>query len=152
MPTPFTRSGEGANDGRAICHHGERGEIVTTIMSEKMPVLVTGATGYVGGRLVPRLLSMGYRVRAMGRSLQKMSQRKWACDPAVELVQGDVQNKKDLIEAARGCRAAYYLVHAMIAQKGRCRGGPGIRRKYAGCGCPMRNGADHLSWRPRRSQ
>ena len=92
---------------------------MTTIMSEKMPVLVTGATGYVGGRLVPKLISMGYRVRAMGRSLEKMSQRKWACDPAVELVQGDVQNKKDLIEATRGCRAAYYLVHAMIAQKGR---------------------------------
>ena len=42
-------------------------------MTEK-PVLVTGATGYVGGRLVPRLLAAGYRVRALGRSLNKLRQ------------------------------------------------------------------------------
>ena len=42
-------------------------------MPEK-PVLVTGATGYVGGRLVPRLLAAGYRVRALGRSLGKLRQ------------------------------------------------------------------------------
>jgi uncharacterized protein YbjT (DUF2867 family) len=88
------------------------------MMDMDPPVLVTGATGYVGGRLIPRLLAAGYRVRAMGRSLEKMAQRKWACHPGVELVRGDVQRREDLVNAANGCRAAYYLVHAMIAHKG----------------------------------
>ena len=42
------------------------------------PILVTGATGYVGGRLIPALLDAGYWVRAMGRSLEKMGCRPWA--------------------------------------------------------------------------
>ena len=49
-------------------------------MPEK-PVLVTGATGYVGGRLVPRLLAAGYRVRALGRSLSKLRHRPWGSHP-----------------------------------------------------------------------
>lgn len=81
------------------------------------PILVTGATGYVGGRLIPALLEAGYRVRAMGRSLDKLSCRPWARHEQIELVQGDVLVRKSLQEACRGCRAAYYLVHSMIAQK-----------------------------------
>jgi uncharacterized protein YbjT (DUF2867 family) len=42
------------------------------------PILVTGATGYVGGRLIPALLDAGYRVRAMGRTLAKVACRPWA--------------------------------------------------------------------------
>ncbi|MGD8962428.1 MAG: SDR family oxidoreductase [Desulfobacterales bacterium] len=81
------------------------------------PVLVTGATGYVGGRLIPALLESGYRVRAMGRSLDKLGCRPWGRHPQIELVQGDVLDRRSLEEACRGCRAAYYLVHSMIAQK-----------------------------------
>jgi uncharacterized protein YbjT (DUF2867 family) len=81
------------------------------------PVLVTGATGYVGGRLIPALLEDGYRVRAMGRSLDKLGYRPWAGHPQVELVQGDVLDRSSLEEACNGCWAAYYLVHSMIAQK-----------------------------------
>jgi uncharacterized protein YbjT (DUF2867 family) len=81
------------------------------------PVLVTGATGYVGGRLIPALLADGYRVRAMGRNLGKMGCRPWAGHSQVELVQGDVLDLESLKQAASGCRAAYYLVHSMIAQK-----------------------------------
>ena len=81
------------------------------------PILVTGATGYVGGRLVPDLLAAGYRVRAMGRSLGKMACRPWAGDSRVELVQGDVLDLESVKKAAAGCRTAYYLVHSMIAQK-----------------------------------
>jgi uncharacterized protein YbjT (DUF2867 family) len=81
------------------------------------PILVTGATGYVGGRLIPALLDAGYRVRAMGRSLDKIGCRPWAGHSQVELVQGDVLNLESLKKAASGCRAAYYLVHSMIAQK-----------------------------------
>jgi len=83
------------------------------------PILVTGATGYVGGRLIPALLEAGYRVRAMGRSLEKLACRPWARHQNVELAQGDVLDQKSLEKACRGCRVAYYLVHSMIAQKGK---------------------------------
>jgi uncharacterized protein YbjT (DUF2867 family) len=81
------------------------------------PILVTGATGYVGGRLIPALLDAGYRVRAMGRNLEKISCRPWAGSSRIELVQGDVLDLESLKRASSGCRAAYYLVHSMIAQK-----------------------------------
>ena len=77
------------------------------------PVLVTGATGYVGGRLAPYLLGSGIRVRAMGRSMAKLKSRSWATHPLVETVQGDVLDRDSMIQAASGCRAAYYLVHSM---------------------------------------
>ncbi len=81
------------------------------------PILVTGATGYVGGRLIPALIEKGYRVRAMGRSLAKVACRPWAGHPRVELVQGDALDFGSLRRAAAGCRCAFYLVHSMIAQK-----------------------------------
>jgi uncharacterized protein YbjT (DUF2867 family) len=84
---------------------------------ENKPILVTGATGYVGGRLVPALLAQGYRVRAMGRNLEKLGYRPWARHERVELVRGDVLDFDSLARAATGCWAAYYLVHSMIAQK-----------------------------------
>ncbi|MGD9239859.1 MAG: SDR family oxidoreductase [Desulfobacterales bacterium] len=84
---------------------------------DSRPILVTGATGYVGGRLIPALLEAGYRVRAMGRSLDKLGCRPWARLQQIELVQGDVLDRGSLEKACRGCRAAYYLVHSMIAQK-----------------------------------
>ena len=45
------------------------------------PVVVTGATGYIGGRLVPRLLDAGYRVRCLVREPRKLQSRPWALDP-----------------------------------------------------------------------
>ena len=84
-------------------------------MTEK-PILVTGATGYVSGRLIPALLDAGYRIRAMGRNLEKLSCRPWARNSKVELVQGDVLSIDSLKKAVSGCRTAYYLVHSMIAR------------------------------------
>ena len=86
-------------------------------MKKKKPILIAGATGYVGGRLIPALLEAGYRVRAMGRNVEKLGCRPWAPHERVELIQGDVLDLESLIEAAKGCWAAYYLVHSMIAQK-----------------------------------
>lgn len=81
------------------------------------PILIVGATGYVGGRLVPLLLSRGYRVRAMGRSIEKLNCRPWSHHPNVETAQGNVQDIGSFKRAADGCRAAFYLVHSMIAEK-----------------------------------
>jgi uncharacterized protein YbjT (DUF2867 family) len=77
------------------------------------PVLVTGATGYVGGRLVPRLLDAGYRVRCLARSAPKLAARSWASDPRVEIIEVDLSDTDALTAALRGCEAAYYLVHSM---------------------------------------
>lgn len=84
-------------------------------LSEKksIPVLVTGATGYVGGRLVPLLLESGYRVRAMGRSLAKLTARPWSRHERIELVKGDVFDRDSLVASLSGCWAAFYLVHSM---------------------------------------
>jgi uncharacterized protein YbjT (DUF2867 family) len=87
------------------------------------PVFVTGATGYIGGRLVPRLLEAGYRVRCFVRSPRKLSSRPWANDPGVEIIQGDAEDARGLTDAMRGCDAAYYLIHSMMAV------GPEYRRR-----------------------
>ena len=77
------------------------------------PVLVTGATGYVGGRLVPQLLDAGYRVRVVGRSLDKLQSRPWSTNPNTEMVVADALNYESVEKAARDCWAAFYLVHSM---------------------------------------
>jgi uncharacterized protein YbjT (DUF2867 family) len=80
------------------------------------PVLVTGSTGYVGGRLVPQLLSSGHRVRVLGRSLAKLRSRPWASHPLLEMAQADVLDLESLKKAGQGCWAAFYLVHSMSAR------------------------------------
>ncbi|MGE5248217.1 MAG: DUF2867 domain-containing protein, partial [Verrucomicrobiota bacterium] len=77
------------------------------------PVLVLGASGYVGARLVARLRAGGYRVRAAGRSLERLGLRPFAQDPGVERVAADVRDPGSLRAACAGCSAAYYLVHSM---------------------------------------
>jgi uncharacterized protein YbjT (DUF2867 family) len=79
------------------------------------PILVTGATGYVGGRLVPRLLEAGHRVRCLARSAPKLAARPWASDPRVEIVEVDLADEDATVAALRGGQAAYYLVHSMLA-------------------------------------
>lgn len=85
------------------------------------PILVTGATGYVAGRLIPLLLASGYQVRAMGRSTEKMADRPWGQDPHVELVRGDILDVDSLRKAVKGCGTIYYLVHSMVSQQGKYR-------------------------------
>lgn len=81
-----------------------------------MRILVTGATGYIGGRLVPRLLDAGHEVRCVARNPQKLSLHPWR--PRVEVVAGDVLDERAIKEALVGCDAAVYLVHSMAAGSG----------------------------------
>ncbi|MCQ0025202.1 SDR family oxidoreductase, partial [Streptomyces somaliensis DSM 40738] len=73
--------------------------------------LVTGATGYIGGRLVPELLDAGYRVRCLARTPGKLRDHPWA--DRVRTVRGDVTDEASVREAMRGVDVAYYLVHAL---------------------------------------
>jgi uncharacterized protein YbjT (DUF2867 family) len=81
-------------------------------MSSGQRVLVTGATGYVGGRLVPRLLEAGYTVRVLARDPRRLQGRPWL--EHVEVAQGDVLNSAALDTVLTGVDIAYYLVHSMF--------------------------------------
>jgi uncharacterized protein YbjT (DUF2867 family) len=85
-------------------------------MADERPILVTGASGYIGGRLVPRLLEQGFRVRCLARDPRKLSSRPWAECQGVEIVSGDLAEKDRLRGHLAGCAAAYFLVHSMIAK------------------------------------
>jgi|GEM_PF-18728 len=76
-------------------------------------VLVTGATGYIGGRLVPQLLELGYAVRVLVRDPKQVVGRAWAEE--VEVVTGDLLDPSSLPQALEGVHCAYYLVHSMQA-------------------------------------
>ncbi|MCW2680286.1 MAG: NAD(P)-dependent oxidoreductase [Frankiales bacterium] len=76
-----------------------------------MEVLVTGATGYIGGRLVPRLLAEGHSVRAMTRSRGRLRDVPWAAD--VTVVEADALGGDALDDALAGVDVAYYLVHSI---------------------------------------
>ena len=73
--------------------------------------LVTGATGYIGGRLAPRLVAAGHTVRALARTPDKLRDVPWADD--VEVVQGDLGDLGSLRSACRDIDVVYLLVHAM---------------------------------------
>lgn len=80
---------------------------------DKRPLLVLGATGYVGKRLIPHLLDAGYRVRVAARSLAKLKASSWRDHPLIEFAACDVLDPPLLKEACNGCSAVYYLVHSM---------------------------------------
>ena len=80
-------------------------------MKQFETVLVTGATGYIGGRLVGRLLNAGYQVRTLVRDPSRLQGRPWA--DRVEVVQGNVLDLETLPAAMAGVDAAYYLIHSM---------------------------------------
>ena len=73
--------------------------------------LVTGASGYIGGRLVPELLEAGYRVRVIARDPRSLRDRPWSDD--VEMVRADASDAGSLVAALDGVDVAYYLIHAL---------------------------------------
>ena len=80
-------------------------------MTDPKRILVTGATGYVGGRLIPRLLEAGYQVRVLVRDPARLQGRSWLS--RVEIATGDVLQPATLPPAMAQCDAAYYMIHSM---------------------------------------
>ena len=76
-------------------------------------VLLTGATGYIGGKLLPLLEAGGYRVRCLTRRPDQLSER---AGGRAEIVRGDMLDAHDVRAALQGMDTAYYLVHAMGAR------------------------------------
>lgn len=120
-------------------------------------VLVTGATGYVGGRLVPLLLDRGWSVRCLVRDEARLAGRSWA--GTVGVVQGDVTDRAALDRALSGVAVAYYLVHSMAASgdfrqrdiaaaqlfaAAAARAGVGLIVYLGGLGDPLSDLSEHL--------
>ncbi|MET8152973.1 SDR family oxidoreductase [Actinoplanes sp. NPDC049668] len=76
-----------------------------------MHCLVTGATGYIGGRLAPRLLDAGHSVRCLSRSAARLRDVPWA--GRVEIVEGDLSDPGTLPAAFDGVEVAYFLMHSL---------------------------------------
>jgi uncharacterized protein YbjT (DUF2867 family) len=74
-------------------------------------ILVTGATGYIGGRLIPELLGRGFAVRVLARHPERLRDHPWIDD--VEVVAGDAADPAALDRAMAGVGTAYYLLHSL---------------------------------------
>ena len=81
-----------------------------------MRVLVIGATGYIGGRLVPELLARGHEVRCAARTPAKLDARPWR--DRVEVAEADVFDPDSLVDAMADCDAVHFLVHSMDGEGG----------------------------------
>lgn len=78
-------------------------------------IALAGATGYIGGRLAPRLLDAGYGVRCLVRSPRKLEGREWMSNPSVEVHAVDLLDLASLTAALADCNVAFYLVHSMMS-------------------------------------
>ncbi len=78
-------------------------------------ILLTGATGYVGGRLLPKLEATGHRIRCLTRRPASLTGR---VGPGTEVVKGDLRNRDDVAQALAGVDTAYYLAHSMGSHEG----------------------------------
>lgn len=84
-------------------------------MINKQHILLTGATGYVGGRLAPHLIKAGHIVRCLVRDPERLRGRSWLNQ--VDVFAGDVLDFESLKTAMQGVSAAYYLIHGLKGRK-----------------------------------
>ncbi|WP_372796247.1 SDR family oxidoreductase [Pontiella sp.] len=87
------------------------GDLPTPFRDDLGTVLVAGATGYIGGRLVPELIERGYKVRVMVRAESPEHTERW---PEAEVVVADALDAGEVAEALEGVDVAYYLIHSML--------------------------------------
>ncbi len=104
-PAPADLPLPAADTYTLFCH-----DLPSTPRPEMGKVLVTGASGYIGGRLVPELLARGYQVRVMVRGRARAYEERW---PGVEAMVADALDREGLDRALRGVAAAYYLIHSL---------------------------------------
>jgi uncharacterized protein YbjT (DUF2867 family) len=129
-------------------------------MTIKKKILVTGATGYIGGRLVPVLLKQGYQVRVLVRDPARLQGRTWA--EQVEITVGDVLQSDTLSLVMDGVEAAYYMIHSMTGSDdfhqrdltaatnfGKAAKSAGVKQiiYLGGLGDPKENLSEHLQSR-----
>ncbi|MDQ2900671.1 MAG: SDR family oxidoreductase, partial [Acidobacteriota bacterium] len=96
-------------------------------MNQPLPrIAIAGATGYIGGRLVPPLLASGYAVRCLVRSPEKLRHRAWAQNSGLDIRHTALDDIESVAKNLEGCEAAFYLVHSMTsagadyAERDRC--------------------------------
>ena len=79
----------------------------------RLRVLATGSTGYIGGRLVPRLIERGHEVRCIARDAPRLAGRNWQA----EMIEGDLLDREAVARAMVGVDVAYYLAHSMTSER-----------------------------------
>ncbi len=94
-------------DNIDLCCH----DLPSRPLPELGKILVTGATGYIGGRLVPELLARGYKVKVMVREASPEHEERW---PHAEIVVADALDGNRLAKALEGVHSAFYLIHSML--------------------------------------
>ena len=112
-------------------------------------VLITGATGYIGGRLVPVLESAGVRLRCLARQPAALASR---VSPTTEIVAGDLLDPASLDRAFAGIDVAYYLVHSMGAHGDYRENGSHCRAQFRRGGAADRRSPDRVPRRPRNGR
>ena len=107
-------------------------------------ILVTGSSGYVGGRLVPKLLKLNYDIRVLVRNSSRIENKLWSKN--VDIFEGNVFNPKTLAGLFDGVKVAYYLIHSMENKKDFVKSDLKAANNFAKLASKAGSAKNHLSW------